>query len=171
MNIAIKYMVVAVLGLATTAAADLELSWTGLAFVSEKQKVGGMWQVTVRTVGSPSMTFRVEADGTEEKIRYIRVQAERELPLTFGNCNLIVRGINGGKIVRIEEISWVPALAPADLWVGALTIEKDSSGGEGGLGTGSGGSVDAHWLGAIDVEGDVTADLTILPGSTSGASA
>lgn len=125
--------------LATSAAADLDVSWTGTAFVTEKQKVGGLWQVTVRTVGSPSMTLRVEADGTEEKIRYIRVQAERELPLTFGTCVLIVRGINGGEVVRVEEISWVSSLAPADLWVSTLDIAKDSSGGEGILGTGSGG--------------------------------
>lgn len=62
-----KWFLVAIFALATSAAADLDVSWTGTAFVTEKQKVGGLWQVTVRTVGSPSMTLRVEADGTEEK--------------------------------------------------------------------------------------------------------
>lgn len=131
MNAIIKCTIIAVLGISTIAEADLERRWSGSAFFSEWQKVDGMWQITVRTVGSPSMNLVLEADGTEEKIRYIRVQPEPHPgppPPTFGNCNLIVRGINGGKVVRVEEISWLPSLTPADLWVGLLTIEKDSTG-------------------------------------------
>lgn len=47
MNVKIKYIVLAVIGLTTSAAAGLKLSWTGTAYVTEKQKVGGMWQITV----------------------------------------------------------------------------------------------------------------------------
>lgn len=116
---------------------------------------GGERRIQFEVSGTGAMTFRVQATGGTEPIRYIQVRLNSGV--TTGK---LVVNQDGGTISYVREISRLSGgSTTADFWLNSVDITGDL----GGPGSALSGSCEVNYIESVICGGDINADIHLTP--------
>ncbi|MCE7973687.1 MAG: hypothetical protein DYG92_05070 [Leptolyngbya sp. PLA1] len=124
----------------------------------EFEFVGGMWQIALSVTGNPDATVTLRAIAGSQAVRYIRVEALRGPGFSTGTVALSVLETAPGRIQRLDEVSYFPS-SDANLAISQVNI----SGSLGRPGVPGSAVIVADYVNAVDVFGDMCADVYAGP--------